>query len=390
MTGWSRRALLAGAALSALPLRAASDEAQRLRDVLDTLPQGDPAAALRRLEPFEANRLPPVARRDLETVRAGLLVDYTLPSERTKDRSFAGQVARRVGTVRLPQLRQRLERERAQLSAKADTLLRRPGLSDGSVGARYRRLFADPRWHYPDDERGRVQAVADMNRWLATWRAVVSAAFDDVPAWCRDVSVRSLSPAEVAAGKGGYRELPEPGKPGAYVVDLKEIARRPRWSLPSVVAHELLPGHMIQLPIEAAAKPHPLRLVYASAFPEGWAIYAEQLAGGQGAFADPLDRLGHLHWLLFRVCRALVDIAIHVDGWSTERAHDALREWQGEPAYFAPFATDLGKIVAEPGAKAAEAAAWLAIADHAPRDPVCWKAFHTSLLAAGRKRVALP
>ena len=137
-----------------------------------------------------------------------------------------------------------------------------------------------------------------------------------MPAWCLDVAARRLPRADELAGKGGWRALPEPGKAGAYYVDLKDIARRPRWTLPSVVAHELLPGHMIQLPIEAAAKPHPLRLTYAAAFAEGWAIWAEQLAARQGAFADPLDRLGHLHWLLFRVGRGLADIAIHCDGWS--------------------------------------------------------------------------
>jgi uncharacterized protein (DUF885 family) len=198
-----------------------------------------------------------------------------------------------------------------------------------------------------------------------------------------------MSRADEQAGKGGYRELPTPGKAGAYYVDLKDIRRRPSWTLPSVVAHELLPGHMIQLPIEVAAAPHPLRLEYTPAFAEGWGIYAEQLAAAEGAFTDPMAELGHLHWLLFRIGRGLVDIAVQCDGWTVERARAQLVAWQGEPAYFAPFDTDLARIVAEPASRAAEALAWLAIADSAPRKVTARKAFHRALLAGGRKRLEL-
>jgi uncharacterized protein (DUF885 family) len=199
-----------------------------------------------------------------------------------------------------------------------------------------------------------------------------------------------MSRVEELAGKAGYRVLPAPGKSGAYYVDLKNIRRRPSWTLPSVVAHELLPGHMIQLPIEVAADPHPLRLEYAPAFAEGWGVYAEQLAAAEGAFVDPMAELGHIHWLLFRVGRGLVDIAIHSDGWPVEHARAQLVEWQGEPVYFAPFDTDLARIVAEPASRAAEALAWLAIADRAPPAVAARKAFHRDMLAGGRKRLTLP
>ncbi|MEH3157724.1 MAG: DUF885 family protein [Sphingomonas taxi] len=96
---------------------------------------------------------------------------------------------------------------------------------------------------------------------------------------------------------------PAPDRRGAYIVDLRRIRDRPRWTLPSVVAHELLPGHMIQLGLEERAAPHPLRLDYAASFVEGWGIHAEALAAADGAFADPHAMLGHLHWLIFRVAR---------------------------------------------------------------------------------------
>lgn len=403
-----RRTVIAGAAaILAMPqiAWASDDDDPRLRAALDALPRGgDPAPKLAALRAFDPAHLSLPARLDLLTVREGLAVDREIlgrfpGTDPVKGHAaaplserpayFALLLRRRVGNMDLTAARRRLETERDRLLRRADNVMRRLGRRHGTTGAGFSALFADPRWLYSDDDAGRDRAVADMNRLLDARRRHVPPAFDVVPAWCLDVHAARVSRAEEQAGKAGYRALPRPGKAGAYFVDLKDIRRRPSWTLPSVVAHELLPGHMIQLPIEAAANPHPLRLDYTPAFAEGWGIYAEQLAAAQGAFADPMAELGHLHWLLFRVGRGLMDIATHCDGWSVERARAQLAAWQGEPAYFAPFDTDLARIVAEPASRAAEALAWLAIADRAPRKVSARKTFHRAMLAGGRKRLEL-
>ncbi|MFA5966537.1 MAG: DUF885 family protein [Sphingomonas sp.] len=404
----SRRAVVAGAAaLLAMPhgAWAMAGEDARLRAVLDALPRrGDPRAGLAMLRDFDPARLSLPARLDLAAVREGLAVDdaimqrfavadplrgYATAAPADRPAWFALLLRRRLGDVDIIAARRRLETARDQLLIRADRLLRKAGRDNGTTGARFSALFGDERWLYGDDEAGRDRAVADMNRMLAVRRRQVPLAFDTVPPWCLDVRAARVSRADEIAGKSGRRELPAPGRAGAYYVDLNEIRRRPSWTLPSVVAHELLPGHMIQLPIEVAADPHPLRLEYAPAFAEGWGVYAEQLAAAEGAYVDPMAELGYLHWLLFRVGRGLVDIAIHGDGWPVERARAQLVDWQGEPAYFAPFDRDLARIVAEPATRAAEALAWLAIADRAPRAMKSRKAFHRAMLAGGRKRMTL-
>jgi uncharacterized protein (DUF885 family) len=157
--------------------------------------------------------------------------------------------------------------------------------------------------------------------------------------------------------------------------------------MPGVVAHELLPGHMIQLGLEGIDPPHPLRIAYAASFVEGWGVHAETLAAADGAFADPRAMLGHLHWLIFRVARALVDIGIHLDRWSMDAAHAWLIACQGEPAYFAPFDTELARIVQEPASRVAEAMAWLAIDDAVgDRRGAARVARHRRLLVHGRMR----
>jgi uncharacterized protein (DUF885 family) len=279
-----------------------------------------------------------------------------------------------------------------QLGDEADRLLAAQGLRTGSVGDRFRTLFRDSRWHYPDTSAGRDRAVAEMNAVLARARARIPQVIGSVPPYCLDVSARRMTPAEEVARKGGYRIVAGPGRPGVYFVDLADIRRRPGWSLVSVVHHELLPGHMIQMPIDAAADPHPLRAAYTPAFTEGWAIYAEALAAGQGArVGGDRERLGYLHWALFRIGRGLADTGIHHARWSIGEALDRLYAVQGEPAYFAPFESDVDRICLDPGIRAAEALVWLRLEDlrrKARADSgAAIRRFHQIVLADGRKRL---
>ena len=371
-----------------------------LRLALDEAAGSPPAQALSRLAGFEARTLPASQRLDLVTARAGLAIDERLaaiPATRGAKGGYrpladAGPIAadhyalllaRPLGPVTPQAAQARLTRELDGLHARAAAAFSTIGITGGSIGDRYSRLWRDERFLYPDA----AAAVADMTRMLEAARARVSATIGPVPAWCTDVGVRTLSAEEIAAGRNGYRAVPTPTQPGAYIVDLKQLGRRPSWTLPSVVAHELLPGHMIQLGLEGIAPPHPLRITYAGSFVEGWGIHAEAVAAEDGAFADPRTMLGHLHWLIFRVARALADLGIHLDRWSLDAARARLIEWQGEPGYFAPYDTELPRIVQEPAQRVGEAMAWLAIADAARgRRGAARIALRRRLLDHGRMR----
>lgn len=176
--------------------------------------------------------------------------------------------------------------------------------------------------------------------------------------------------------------MPTLAEPGGYIVDLKEIARRPRFTLRSVVHHETLPGHLVQLPIEVRAAPHPIRIEAASAFVEAWATYAEILALESGLFADdPAGELGAIHWLLFRAWRGLADVMIHGFGADPARVIRRMRADMGFPVYFAGFADDVTAIVRRPGQRAAEALlAFRSIALAAGSS-----AQRTALIRAGRR-----
>ena len=410
----ARREILAGLAVAAAaPMRRARTTPAtdfELAQALDA--KGSYAERLARLASFDPAALTPSGRIDLLTVRAALAIDvelcrlipggnaegpYRVPQAAEAGiwrhaggaRAYRLLLERQLGASIDPEAaHRRFEREIARLTRRADALMRGQGLRSGAVGARYRKLFADPRWHYSDSDAGRDRAVDDMNRLLGAAHARVALLIGEVPPECLAVRARRMSDAEEAAGKSGYRAMPAAGTPGAYFVDLKHIVRRPSWSLASVVHHELLPGHMVQGPIEAAARPHPLRLAYLPGFGEGWAIHAEQMMANDGAYrGDPMAELGHIHWLLFRLARGLADTGIHHRRWSVEQARAKIETCLGVPVYFAAFDPDVARIAQEPGNRTAEALAWLWLADLAEtqRAPAALRALHQRVLVDGRK-----
>lgn len=307
------------------------------------------------------------------------------------DAYYARMLRRQCGGDITPARAHRMFRDEAdRLSRRADTLLRGMGMDRGTVGDRFRALFQEPRWLYSDDDAGHDAAVADMNRWLDAARARLPALAGPVPGDIAAIRVLRMSPADEARGRSGYRRLPDGKEAGAYFVDLKEIRRRPSWTLPGVVHHELLPGHLAQAAFAADSPPHPLRERYAPGFSEGWAIYAERLMAADGAFADdPLSELGHLHWMLFRICRALVDTGVHYERWSFSTARETVAGLQGNAVAFTSPDKDMERICMAPGNRAAEALNWLCIARLGAAAGVRAPSFHASTMRKGPIPLAL-
>jgi uncharacterized protein (DUF885 family) len=270
-------------------------------------------------------------------------------------------------------------RRARELQAEADVLLRGYGLSQGDVASRLRALAADPR-HLAADDGAKARAVDEMNVRLARVRALLADVITD--GGTAPGTVQRLDPAIEANGAQGRRQG------GRYLVDLG--APRPTWTLPSVVHHEVCPGHILQAQYERGLAVPNLQARYAGGYSEGWATYAEQLADDIGAFSnDPLGRIGHLQWMLFRLARVIADTGIHVMRWSRERAVEEMRALQGDSIAFVSIEDDVVRFCAQPGTFAAQGLAALHIADlrermrREARQSFSMPAFHDAMLRHG-------
>ena len=127
------------------------------------------------------------------------------------------------------------------------------------------------------------------------------------------------------ASNGYYNSAaPDGSRPAAFYINLKETADWPRYNLWTLAHHETVPGHHLQIALaqESTQIPNLRRYGFGfSAFSEGWALYAEQLAQELGANnADPLGEAGYLQSLLFRAARLVTDTGIHAKRWSRAQA----------------------------------------------------------------------
>ncbi|HST35275.1 MAG TPA: DUF885 family protein, partial [Allosphingosinicella sp.] len=214
-------------------------------------------------------------------------------------------------------------RQIAELSAEADPLLRAEGLTQGSVGARITALGRQERHLYPNTDPGRAELLADLTRSMERLRARMPEMFQTIP---RSPMEIKRVPVQIQLGAPrGYAQGPslDGSRPGAYYINLRDTRSWPKWALPTLTHHEAIPGHLWQgsIVIENQSIPLLLRNIGVSAYGEGWGLYAEQLAGEMGMYADyPIGRLGMIQSFMYRSARLVTDSGMHAKGWSREQA----------------------------------------------------------------------
>jgi len=266
-------------------------------------------------------------------------------------------------------------------AARGMALLRRMGIERSTIGEGLSALAARS-----EDRVGHGASVdtalAAMNAELAQSRPSIW--FTNLPGSLAECAVVLLTPAERVAGKGSYRTTATIGSPATYHLDGALLAGQPIWSLINVVHHEVLPGHGALEACQAAADPNPLRLRYAGGFAESWGIFGERLAARAGRYRDnATHELGFIHWQLFRIGRALVDLMLNVQGASIAEARATLASLQGFPAYFTSYDDDIAHALAYPGALAAESLGTMLLDDLAARTPEDPRQFNDRAVAVG-------
>jgi uncharacterized protein (DUF885 family) len=215
--------------------------------------------------------------------------------------------------------------EVARITQEMDTLLRTQGLASGSVGERMTALGKDPRFLYPNDAEGRKQVLARYQQILDDMSKQLPEYFRTLPPTRLTVERVPLSQEKGTSGAYYQQAAMDGSRPGTFFANLRDLSEVPQWGMKTTAYHEGVPGHHLQISTALGLKSLPLirqQTLY-TAYAEGWALYAEQLAAEMGMYKDdPWGDLGRLQLELLRAARLVVDTGLHAKGWSREQAID--------------------------------------------------------------------
>ena len=209
----------------------------------------------------------------------------------------------------------------AEITAELDKILRGAGYTSGSVGERLTALNKSQSQLYPNTDAGRTELLASLNAGMADMATRLPRAFHNPP---KDpLQIRRVPPEiEAGASNGYYRPAALDGsRPAIYFINLKSTGDWPKYSLPALTYHEGNPGHHLQNSVTQGSSEIPMlrRIAFYSAYGEGWALYAEQVADELGAYKG-IERAGYLQSFLFRAERLVVDTGLHHKRWTREQA----------------------------------------------------------------------
>ena len=137
---------------------------------------------------------------------------------------------------------------------------------------------------------------------------------------------------------------------GTFFANTLAWRSRPTWAMETLVAHEAVPGHHMQIAraTELRGLPNFRRSGFGyTAFSEGWGLYAETLGFDLGLYTDPYSRFGHLQWQAFRAARLVVDTGLHAMGWSRQQCIDFMVERTGVDREF--VTGEIDRYTSQPG-----------------------------------------
>lgn len=215
-------------------------------------------------------------------------------------------------------------REVARTHREMQAIMQQVGFK-GDVIAFMKQAKADPQFYMNDDAAGRAAYLAKARGIVAAMQAKLPEAFAKPPPLPLEILP---TPDYRAAGapSGFYTSGTADGsRAGVVYVNLTDLRTRPLYDLESLLYHESVPGHHLQIASILVDPEIPqLRKVERywenSAFVEGWALYAERLGKEMGFYQDPYSDFGRLAAELWRASRLVVDSGLHYKRWTREQA----------------------------------------------------------------------
>jgi uncharacterized protein (DUF885 family) len=142
--------------------------------------------------------------------------------------------------------------------------------------------------------------------------------------------IRRIPAANEGGVAFGYYEKPSSVEPvGFFRYNGANLDKRSMVQAAAINFHELIPGHHFHLALQAENERLPtvrreLASLRLSAYNEGWAQYAANLAVEMGALKDGYEHYGLVALDAMMAARLVVDTGVNALGWDFDQARDYL------------------------------------------------------------------
>lgn len=299
------------------------ERAAKLKDVTEA----ERAAFVAAAEKITAEQIIPAFRRAQALLQAQLplTTDHAglcwLPGG---DKAYANALRRNTTTdLTAVQIHELGLQEVARIEKEMDGYFRQLGYTTGSIEERFQKLEDDQQ---PKEADPRPAMLARFESILRDAEQRAKLVFDLTPK--APVVVKREPPFTEKTAAAHYTGPAKDGsRPGIFWAPLPgpkfEVA-----TMRTLVYHEGVPGHHFQIALqrETDSLPRYRRdgiFGGGSAYAEGWALYAEQLAAENHWYdGDVVGHLGQLYDELFRARRLVVDTGLHAMKWTRQQAID--------------------------------------------------------------------
>ena len=288
-----------------MPADITGAEQQRLRTAAMELIGKTVQAAFANLKTFVEQTYLPAARQELSA--------STLPGGPAY---YALTIRQNTSTNMQPaEIHELGLREVARINQEMDQAMRRSGFK-GSRAEFQKFINTDAQFHFTRAE--------DL---LAKYREIAKRADAELPRLFSELPRLPYGVRAMEAYEGDNAEHYTPGasdgsRAGYFEANANNLQKTPSYSMESLVLHEAVPGHHLQIARQQELQGLPEFRKHANfnAYSEGWALYAESLGNEMGFYTDPYNKFGQLSNEMWRACRLVMDTGIHAFGWSREQA----------------------------------------------------------------------
>ena len=135
-----------------------------------------------------------------------------------------------------------------------------------------------------------------------------------------------MPPAAFEASRKGYFWVTPVDESAPADKQEEQLLGHCIYTIPVIALHEAYPGHHLHLTRAVSVKSPLCKQTWSNLSVEGWALYCEEMMHEQGFYTDPRVRLFQLKDLLWRACRAIIDVGLHTGEMTIKDAVQMLVE----------------------------------------------------------------